>query len=122
MNQLIKFFVQFLDILLKSLFICLFLKFKNENIFFRFLKNQIDDLFSREKILIYLMDIRTKVLWPDDNNTFIPMKHVKHRAYNACMNKIPSKTIFLLISFILLKIQRMASTSCRCRKCSSYYY
>lgn len=55
-----------------------------------FLKNQIDDLFSREKILIYLTDIRTKVLWPDDNSTFIPINNVKERASNACLNKIPS--------------------------------
>ncbi|CAF0769818.1 unnamed protein product [Rotaria sp. Silwood1] len=56
-----------------------------------FLKNQIDDIFSRENILMYLIDLRTKVLWPDDdNNTVIPMKNVKHRAYNACMNQIPN--------------------------------
>ncbi|CAF3067346.1 unnamed protein product [Rotaria sp. Silwood2] len=55
-----------------------------------FLKNQIDTLFSREKTLMYLIDLRTKVLWPDDNNTAVPMKNVKHRAYNACMKQIPN--------------------------------
>ena len=63
----------------------------------RFLKNEIDDLLSRDQILTYLTDIRTKVLWPDDNTTFVPMRNVKHRAYNACMNKIPSKTWFMSI-------------------------
>ncbi|CAF1134037.1 unnamed protein product [Rotaria sordida] len=55
-----------------------------------FLKNQIDDLFSYEKILMYLIDLRTKVLWPDDNNIVIPMENVQDRAYNACMNQIPN--------------------------------
>ena len=62
---------------------------------FRFLKNEIDDLLSRDQILTYLFDIRTKVLWPDDNTRLIPMRNVKHRAYNACMTKIPSKRRFL---------------------------
>jgi hypothetical protein len=39
---------------------------------------------------MYLIDLRTKVLWPDDNNSSIPMKNVKHRAYNAFINRIPS--------------------------------
>ncbi|CAF4456204.1 unnamed protein product, partial [Adineta steineri] len=39
---------------------------------------------------MYLVDIREKVLWPADENTFIPMKNVKRRALNACINKIPS--------------------------------
>jgi len=39
---------------------------------------------------MYLIDLRTKVLWPDSNNTSIPMKNVKHRAFNAFINKIPS--------------------------------
>ncbi|CAF3441686.1 unnamed protein product [Rotaria socialis] len=55
-----------------------------------FVKNQIDDLVSLEKIIKYLMDLRTKVLWPAENSTSVPMKNVKHRAYNACMNKIPT--------------------------------
>ncbi|CAF1419109.1 unnamed protein product [Adineta steineri] len=55
-----------------------------------FLKEQIDDILSKENILMYLVDIREKVLWPADENTFIPMKNVKRRALNACINKIPS--------------------------------
>ena len=41
-------------------------------------------------MIMYLMDLRTKVLWPEDNSTTISMKNVKDRANNACMNKIPS--------------------------------
>jgi len=67
---------------------------KPKKFIFRFLKNEIDDIFSLEKILIYLSDLRTKVLWTDGNNSSIPMKNIKHRAYNAFRNRIPSRNFF----------------------------
>lgn len=59
---------------------------------FRFVKTQIDDVLSLEKLITYLVDLRTKVLWPDDDDdSSLPMKNVRHRAFNACLHKIPSK-------------------------------
>ena len=40
---------------------------------------------------MYLSDLRTDVLWPDNESPSIPMRNVKHRAFNAVINKIPSK-------------------------------
>ena len=61
--------------------------------FFRIVENKIDYLFSRDRILIYLKDLRTKILWPDEQKPDISMKNMKKRALNACLNKIPRKSI-----------------------------
>ena len=64
------------------------------NVFvFRFLKGEIGDLLSQENILEYMVNLRKKVLWPDDTSTTKPMKNVKHRAYNAIINKLPGRNI-----------------------------
>ena len=55
----------------------------------KFVRNEIEEILSREEILVYLSDIRTKVLWPDEEKPFVPMKNVKRRAFHACVNKIP---------------------------------
>jgi hypothetical protein len=68
----------------------------------RFLKNQIDDILSPEKILMYLIDLRTKVLWPDAKSTSTPLRHAKHRAYNAVINKIPSMNFYFEIFDLIL--------------------
>jgi len=122
MNRFIRCFEFYLDILLKSL-----LRFQIEMIkcslfFIRLLKREIDDALSEEKILSYLTDLRTKVLWPDDTQTSAPMKNVKHRAYNTFINKIPSKITkqtsrFLIFFFVC----RVAAIYHRCRKYSSDY-
>jgi hypothetical protein len=67
---------------------------------FRFLKGEIDDILSHENILEYMMNLRTKVLWPDDTSTTKPMKNVKHRAYNAIINKLPGRKIEFDFYFI----------------------
>ncbi|UJR36998.1 hypothetical protein I4U23_029706 [Adineta vaga] len=54
-----------------------------------FIKDHISNLLSQEKILTYLSDIRTKILWPDENNLTIPLKDMKNRASKACIKKIP---------------------------------
>ncbi|CAF0949390.1 unnamed protein product [Adineta ricciae] len=55
-----------------------------------FFKDYIDKLLSQEKILEYLYDIRTKVLWPDESKPIAPMKDIKNRAFTALMKKIPN--------------------------------
>lgn len=70
---------------------------RNKSYFFRLLKHNIDDLLSEEKIIGYLSDLRTKILWPEGSTSSIPMKNVKHRAYNAFINRIPSRKISIRI-------------------------
>lgn len=72
--------------------------------FIRLLKREIDDALSEEKILSYLTDLRTKVLWPDDTQTSAPMKNVKHRAYNTFINKIPSKITRQTSRFLIFSL------------------
>jgi len=101
MNRFIKFSGQFSVILSKSLFVDHFDIFIHHR-FFRLVKNQIDDILSHEKILTYLSNLRTKVLWPDDQNTSIPMKNIKHRAYNAIITKIPSRRFSMVFLYFIL--------------------
>lgn len=61
--------------------------------FFRFLKGEVDDILAPNKLLEYMIDLRTKVLWPNEDTPSKSMKHIKRRAYNAIINKIPCNTI-----------------------------
>ncbi|CAF1199843.1 unnamed protein product [Adineta ricciae] len=61
-----------------------------------FFKDYIDKLLSQEKILEYLYDIRTKVLWPDESKPTTPMKDIKNRAFTALMKKIPNWLQFIV--------------------------
>lgn len=81
---------------------------KKTTFLFRFVKNEIDEILSREQILVYLSDIRTKVLWPDEDKPFVPIKNVKRRAFYACINKIPCKIssndVFVFFSQLFVRL------------------
>ena len=88
------------------------------------MKNEIDKILSREEILVYLSDIRTKVLWPDEDKPFVPIKNVKRRAFYACVNKIPCKISSndVFLSFSTCRSFRLASNFDRSRKRQSNHW
>lgn len=89
----------------------------------RFLRNEIDVLLSPEKVLVYLSDIRTKVLWPDGESASTPIRNVKQRASNACMSKIPSTCRGALVrSFVFRLVIRLAAARRRRGQCSSNHH
>ena len=57
----------------------------------RVLKSELDEILSPENIVTYLTDLRTKVLWSNEESELKSIKHIKHRAYNAIINKIPRR-------------------------------
>ncbi|CAF0724093.1 unnamed protein product [Didymodactylos carnosus] len=58
----------------------------------RFLTDLVDELTSQEYVLLYLKNLRSDVLWPDnetDSSSSTQSKNGKHTAYDVCFNKIP---------------------------------